>query len=1249
MGIDLTPTNPETAACCGGGGSCEPDGLSRRSFIALSALGAAGAGAALGLWPTSADATVNTRAVPATSHFDRRWLDGLAARGTATEYTGRALRRVGMPVGGACTGQVYLSGDGRTWLWDVFNADSFRWGGDDWQGLHYAGPVDFDPVFTTGFALRWSDGGAATTRTLDGDGFGDVRFRGRYPIGHVELRDDGCPLEVDLDAFSPFVPTNVADSSLPATVFEYTLRNRSDRTVSAQLLGVAENPVCLDSRHTQPILLTTGPLDEARAAGFVHSAATYDGPQPERPDIVFEDWERETYAPWTATGTAFGPGPVAVDELPGYMLRGGGLGVSGRRFVSTHHFRDGDDIVEADTHTGRLTSPPFTVERSSIVVRVGGGDHAGATCLNVLVDGAVVASADGANEELLRTYWLDVSAHQGRAATIEILDTATGGWGHVNVDRILFTDRPAPRPDVVLEDWERTTYAPWTATGTAFGSGPVTEAEAPAYFRREGPLNVNGQRFVTSHNWRDGGPPADDHKGTLTSAPFAIERRYLAAYIAGGNRVDAGLKVVVDGEVVARLTGHNSEVMRAKAIDVSAYEGRTAVIELHDEGVGGWAHVNCDRIWLSDVPINERPLDELPDAGTFGLAVFGRPDATVRPSIADWSGPDAWFDSADGPLQIDGGSGTLAGTVTVPVTLAPGEEQTVRYALTWHFPKIGTRFGYIAGAAALRRHYAETYADAAAVVTDLAERGDDLASATHTFATTWYDDATLPVWFLERTLIPASTVATGTCLRFHNGRFYAWEGIYCCDGTCTHVWNYAQSVGRLFPELERDARERVDYGIAFHEDTGAMDYRGEAHRRVAHDGQCGTILRTYREHQMSADGAFLGRIWPQVKKATEYLIDHDGSGDGGSPDGVLEAEQYNTLDASWYGEIPWITGLYVAALRAAAEMAVDVGDSAFADRCRSLADAGSAHLDGTLWNDTYGYYEHVVDPAHADATNSNRGCHIDQLFGQTYAHQLGLPRVFERQHTLTALTNLVRNNHLPDAQAYQDESGIVGGRTYSTEGEAGTVMCTWPFGGADSAPGDGDPGLVAYFNEVWTGQEYQLAALLLAEGMADEALAVIRAVHDRYSAEKRNPYNEIECSDHYARAMMSHAVYLAATGYEYHGPRGHLGFAPRLGDPSDVAAAFTVAEGWGLYRQRRTGDRQRSEVELRYGRLRVRTFATAVPERPGRRQVVAELVTDRRRRRLDVAGVSADGGRVLVTLAGDVELTTADTLVVTVA
>ncbi len=1076
-GADLGELLPVLDSSCCGGGECGPasggaaQGVSRRGFIALGA----SAAAAVGLWPGE------VFAVPAEKNLSRTWLDNLAARGAPTEFTGAALARVGMPAGGACAGQVYLSGDGRLWLWDIFNPDNFPYGGADWEGVHYADPIDMATPFTTGFALRWTGSdGAGDTRRMDASGFEDVRFRGRYPIGHVTFTDQSCPLDVALEAFSPFIPTRVADSSLPATIFEYTVHNRSGSTVDAELLGLSENPVCIRSRSTQPIVLTG---------------------------------------------------------------------------------RDGD------------------------------------------LDGGALLSC---------------------SAIVGEVDSE--------------------RPEVEFEDWESGTYDGWTVEGTAFGEGPVTEAEAPDYFRREGDLNVTGQRFVTSHNWRDGGPPADDHTGRMISAAFTIDRRYLVADIGGGgDESGAGLHLVVDGEVIAQLTGPNSEVMQTRSVDVSAHEGRTATIELVDNGTGGWGHINCDRIRFSDVPVDERPIEELPDGGTFALAAFD-PHARARPSIADWSTPEAWFDSGDGPAEIDAANGRQAGTVTVPIRLAPGESRTVRYALSWHFANVNDRpYGHIERAAELRRHYGEIYEDAPAVLADLAARGDELADATRTFARTWYDDSTLPHWFLERTLVPASTLATNTCLHFDDGRFYGWEGIYCCPGTCTHVWNYAQSVARLFPELERDTRERVDFGLGFHEDTGAIDFRGEADRNVAVDGQSGNILRTYREHQMAADSSFLDRVWPQVRKATGFLIGLDGE-----PDGIIEGRQHNTLDADWYGEIPWISGLYVAALRAAAEMADDAGDTEFARRCRSIADRGSAHLDGALWNDEYGYYEHEIDPDHADATNSNRGCHIDQMFGQTYAHQLGLDRVFGAENTGTALESLFRNNFLPDAQAYKDESGIEGGRVYSTEGEAGTLMCTWPFGGADTAPGDGEPTLVAYFNEVWTGQEYQFAAHLMAEGMVDEALAVTRAVHDRYSTGTRNPYNEIECSDHYARAMMSHAVHLAASGYEYHGPRGHLGFAPKL-SPDDFAAAFTVAEGWGLYRQHRSGARQESDVEMRFGRVELRSFAVEAPERASRRRVTAEKVAQRRRPiRLDVSEVAVDGRRVMVTLTEPVELSAGESLVVRV-
>ena len=198
--------------------------------------------------------------------------------------------------------------------------------------------------------------------------------------------------------------------------------------------------------------------------------------------------------------------------------------------------------------------------------------------------------------------------------------------------------------------------------------------------------------------------------------------------------------------------------------------------------------------------------------------------------------------------------------------------------------------------------------------------------------------STLPHWFLDRTFANTSILATSTCHRFKNGRFYGWEGVGCCAGTCTHVWHCAHAVARLFPELERILRQQVDYaaGIGYDLKTGIISHRAEEPVGPVVDGQAGNILRAYREHQMSADPAFLKRLWPRVKAALEYLIRHDPNSDG-----LLEGPQHNTLDAEWFGLVPWLSSLYIAALAAGEAMARELGDLAFARQCRLLADRGS--------------------------------------------------------------------------------------------------------------------------------------------------------------------------------------------------------------------------------------------------------------------------------------------------------------------
>jgi non-lysosomal glucosylceramidase len=796
--------------------------------------------------------------------------------------------------------------------------------------------------------------------------------------------------------------------------------------------------------------------------------------------------------------------------------------------------------------------------------------------------------------------------------------------------------QPAARVDIRFDDFEKGTYEGWTVTGTAFGKEPMERAKMPAY---QGEIGSQGKRLVNTHNARQGEDvgQADAHVGTLTSKPFKIERHYITFLVGGGaHKGRTCVNLLIDDKVVDSATGRDNNYMQPHSFDVRRWAGRMARLQVVDNERGPWGNIGVDDIVFSDRP-REAPyvLTEQFDYGTMGLALLDavEGDRAVT-ALPDSKVPAGVFTRptkiADEPATRPFGH-KLTGSLTRKFILEPGAEANVTFVVAWHFPNI--RLAPLPDLGG--RSYGKRFQSALAVAEHLATNFERLSQQTRLWHDTWYD-STLPYWFLDRTFVNTSILASTTCYWFANGRFYGWEGVGCCAGTCTHVWQYAQAVARIFPQLERTTREKVDYGIAFHADSGAMDYRAEADRRVAVDGQAGTILRAYREHQMSADAAFLKRTWPRIKKSIAYLMRQDRDSDG-----LLEGEQYNTLDAPWYGEIAWISSLYLAAVRAGAAMAEEMNDAAFAMRCQTIAERGNKRLIERVFNGEY--FIQRPDPKHPEAINSNDGCEIDQMLGQSWAWQVGLPRVLPAKETRSALQALWKYNFTPDIGPYRRGfTAIKGGRWYAMPGEGGLLMCTWPRGGAEKAAGKGNTGFVAYFNECMSGFEYQVAAHMIAEGLVQEGLAIVRTIHDRYHASRRNPFNEIECSDHYARAMASYGVFLTACGYEHHGPKGHLGFAPRL-TPEDFRAPFTTADGWGTFTQKREGRIQKETIALKWGKLRMRTLAFAIAEnvRPAKVKVTLKG------KELACRHTTRDG-RLLVTLDADVVLEAGQTLEITI-
>lgn len=1013
-----------TASCCSG--SCEPTSfISRRKFLSTAGLSAAGASLALVSLPRHpalakpvAEPFVREdflKLIPLDKKLDADWVASLTARGKPETFTGEALERIGMPVGGFFTGTLYLGGDGRLWYWDIFN--NYREGLDGREGArngaNYVKPLlasNFREL-EQGFTLTVKSGESEIRRTLDAEkatGFRDISFTGEYPIGVVRYSDPAMPVAVKLEAFSPFIPLNVKDSSLPVTIFSFKLTNNSNASVEATLEGVLENAVYHQNRG----LPGTRRVTHVAMAGasVARLTAELDATRMRRgsEEIVFEDWSQSTFAAagWRSERGAFGSGPMAKSGLPGYM---GSVG--------------GKSNAVANSHAGSGLN--------------GSGDQ---------------------------------------QSQINQRDAATG---------------------------------------------------------------------------------------KLISRNFTIDKNFICFEIAGGSNADKlGIRVVVDGKVVASVSGLNSNVLIDQSLDISDYLGQRAHLEIVDSHQGAWGNTSIGRIWFSDFGvIAPTKLERMPDAGAMALALLGdRDDSQGRSTESRLNEP-------------------LSGQLGRTVQIAPDATVHVDFIVAWHFPHAKA---VIPGRSEEdhNRQYALDFADVDALLGYVLNNFDRLTAQTRLWRDTWYDSS-LSHWFLNRTFANTSILATSTCFMFANKRFWADEGIGCCPGTCNHVWQYAQAPGRLFPEVERNHREFVDFGLALTDD-GVIRFRAENGGQFAVDGQAGRILGVYREHQMTTDNAFLKRLWPATKLAIQRLMEADGDNDG-----IMHGPLHNTLDADWSGIVPWVNGMYHSALRAGEVMAAEVGDRDFARLCAVIRKTGMANLDKLCWNEDFGYYIQIGDPALATRIGSYDGCHIDQVYGQSWSYQLGLGEVITHDKARRCLESIWNYNFTPDVGPFRAVK--TEGRWYAMAGDGGTIMLSHPF--VQQRKFDG-PGAWArlYFNECMSGFEHQLASHMMWEDMVPEGLAVTRAIHDRYHPLLRNPYNEVECSDHYSRAMASYGTFLAACGYEYDGPKQHLGFAPRM-QADDFKAAFTSAESWGSFGQEIEGRKLTAVIDVHHGKLPLSTLA----------------------------------------------------------
>ncbi|RKX47633.1 MAG: hypothetical protein DRP64_00505, partial [Verrucomicrobia bacterium] len=615
-----------------------------------------------------------------------------------------------------------------------------------------------------------------------------------------------------------------------------------------------------------------------------------------------------------------------------------------------------------------------------------------------------------------------------------------------------------PRPEILFEDFEGTDWNGWATDSDAFGDKPATtDLEGSKEFTK-----AAGNGFVCSK------VNGVDKMGRLVSPKFTISRRYIDFLLVGGGNADANyVALVIDGKIVRRTRAYHPSEFQPRGWYVEEFEGQEAHIEVIDVQVFTDGYTCLDQISFADNIARDPRFYN--GEGNMALTCLDAKAevGSARPNV------DGTFITADAEYRMVEDPAALLSSKAA--TLAPGESQTFRFVMSWYFPNIDHG-----------RMYAKRFADSAAVADFVQDNYPRLSGDTKLWRDLYYD-STLPYWLLDRLKSTASILATGTTRWFENDRFYAFEGVTSCHGTCTHVWGYAHAHARLFPELGRNIRERQDFtsieeGGGYYPDTGLISFRADKNYGLAMDDQLDTVLNSYREYKMSVDDAFLKRNWAKIKKTLEYVIDQDALGEKGgaasqevawiaketvdayekpteAPNGVLEGTQHNTYDLNYYGANSLVGSLYLAALLAAEDMAYDMGEDDFSKLCRSLFEQGSQWTAENIFNGEYYIQDHDFKNKPVDQFGD--GCLSDQLFGQTWAHNMNLGHVYPADQIKTTLGSIWKYNWTPNTGPYNDM--YKAGRWFVLrDGQAGLFTCTWPKGNFHREA-------TRYKSEIWSG------------------------------------------------------------------------------------------------------------------------------------------------------------------------------------
>jgi uncharacterized protein (DUF608 family) len=539
-------------------------------------------------------------------------------------------------------------------------------------------------------------------------------------------------------------------------------------------------------------------------------------------------------------------------------------------------------------------------------------------------------------------------------------------------------------------------------------------------------------------------------------------------------------------------------------------------------------------------------------------------------------------------------SGAPGASLFVPFKLAPGKTKTIKVLMAWYTPESEITFGKMgdrkencepgSGCCAspdvleldkydknfdgkfYKPWYSSRFGNVKEVSDSWKENYTGLRRKSALFSNAFYA-STLPAEVIEAVASNLSILKSPTVLRQYDGRLWSWEGCGdtwgCCHGSCTHVWNYAQAIPHLFPALERTLRHTEfceSQNAEGHQNFRAtLPINPAAHDfHAAADGQMGGIMKAYREWRISGDNEWIKKMYPLVKTSMDYCI---RSWDP-KQKGIIEEPHHNTYDIEFWGPDGMHCSFYLGALQAISAIGKFLGKDV--SLYETLATKGKVYMEKELFDGEYFIQKiqftglKAPSPVEASAISIGgeysdeakkllvqegpkyqygKGCLSDGVLGAWIARMCGLDDVIDANKIKSHLSAVHKYNlkdNLSDHANPQRPS-------YALGDEGGLLLCSWPKGGKLSLP-------FVYSDEVWTGIEHQVAAHLMLTGHVKQGLEIVKISRNRYDGRIRNPFNEYECGNWYARALSSYGYLQCLTGVRYDAVDKTLFIDSKVGD-----------------------------------------------------------------------------------------------------